>query len=114
MEVSKVSNITVQTSTNQSNHKKSKEKIHISEVGTEKQYINDKKYIENALSNMNKLLEGSKTSLRFKLHEGLNEYYVEIIDEKTNEIVKEVPPKKLLDIYSAMNELWGILFDEKV
>lgn len=63
---------------------------------------------------MNKFLEGVNTQLRFKLHDELNEYYVAIVDPKTDEVVREVPSKKLMDIYAAMKEFVGLLIDRKI
>ena len=52
--------------------------------------------------------------MRFKLHDKLNEYYVTIVDMKTDEVVREIPSKKLLDIHAAMREFVGLLVDRKV
>lgn len=52
--------------------------------------------------------------LQFKLHEELNEYYVTLVNPLTNEVIKEIPPKKMLDMYAAMVEFIGILIDEKI
>ncbi|WP_102028698.1 flagellar protein FlaG [Salirhabdus sp. Marseille-P4669] len=63
---------------------------------------------------LNKFLEPSKTSLKFEFHEKLEEYYVSIIDPTTKEVIKEIPPKKMLDIYAAMAEFIGIIVDKKI
>ena len=63
---------------------------------------------------MNKFLESVNTQLRFKLHDELKEYYVTIVDSKTDEVVREIPSKKLMDIYAAMKEFVGLLIDRKI
>lgn len=63
---------------------------------------------------MNTFLESANTQLRFKFHEKLNEYYVTIIDSKTDEVIREVPSQKLLDYHAAMREFVGLLVDRKV
>lgn len=63
---------------------------------------------------MNKLLESANTQLRFKFHDKLNEYYVAIVDSQTDEIVREIPPKKLMDMYAAMKDFIGLLVDRKI
>lgn len=55
-----------------------------------------------------------RTNLQFKYHEDLNEYYVEIVDPLTNEVIKEIPPKKMLDMYAAMTSFMGIFIDLKM
>lgn len=63
---------------------------------------------------MNKFLESVNTQLRFKLHNELKEYYVTIVDSKTDEVVREIPSKKLMDVYAAMKEFVGLLIDRKI
>jgi flagellar protein FlaG len=63
---------------------------------------------------MNKFLQASHTSLKFELHEELNEYYVTLVDDVTQEVVKEIPSKKLLDVYAAMTEFLGLMVDKKI
>ena len=63
---------------------------------------------------MNKFLEGSNSELRFEFHEKLNEYYVTIIDSKTQEVIKEVPSKKLMDVHAAMREFNGLFVNQKI
>ena len=63
---------------------------------------------------MNTFLASANTQLRFKFHDKLNEYYVTIIDSKTDEVVREIPSKKLMDIHAAMREFVGLLVDRKI
>ncbi|TRY39185.1 flagellar protein FlaG [Geobacillus sp. LEMMJ02] len=70
--------------------------------------------LENVVNGLNELLQPSHTSIRFELHKELNEYYVQVIDEKTHEVIREIPPKKLLDTYAAMMEFVGLLVDRKI
>jgi flagellar protein FlaG len=73
-----------------------------------------KEKLEEIVKGMNEFLQPSHTSLKFELHDELKEYYVQIIDERTNEIIREIPPKKLLDIYAAMMEFVGLIVDKKI
>ncbi|WP_430510021.1 flagellar protein FlaG [Gottfriedia solisilvae] len=73
-----------------------------------------KKDLEKVIEGMNKLLEHSNTSLEFKLHDETHSYYAVLVDSITKEIVKEIPSKKLLDFYAAMEEFLGIMFDKKI
>ncbi|RSD25195.1 flagellar protein FlaG [Mesobacillus subterraneus] len=73
-----------------------------------------KEKVEEIVSKMNKFMENSPTSLKFEFHEKLNEYFVKIVDDKTKEVVREIPPKKMLDFYAAMTEFLGLMVDKKV
>ncbi|NSL51796.1 flagellar protein FlaG [Calidifontibacillus erzurumensis] len=80
--------------------------------GEEKQI--DKKKLEEIINSMNQFLVPTQTSIRFELHEELQEYYVTVIDSETDEVVREIPPKKMLDLYASMKEFIGVLFDRKI
>lgn len=73
-----------------------------------------KTQVEEAVKGLNEFLQSSHTSIKFMLHEKLHEYYVAIVDDRTNDIVKEIPAKKLLDTYAAMAEHLGFLVDRKI
>ena len=66
------------------------------------------------MNTLNTCLEPTKTSLKFQLHDKLNEYYVQIIDTETDEVIKEIPSKKFLDRYAATTELLGFMVDQKI
>lgn len=63
---------------------------------------------------MNKFLETTNTELRFKYHEELDKYYVTLVNAKTAEVVREIPSKKLMDMYAAMLDFVGIFVDKKI
>ncbi len=70
--------------------------------------------MEGVVEGLNKYLKQSNTALKFQYHEKLQEYYVTLVDEKTKEVVREIPPKKMLDFYAAMNEFLGLIVDKKI
>jgi flagellar protein FlaG len=80
------------------------------------EYFGEKKKekLDEIVNGLNHFLEPAHTSVRFKLHEKLNEYYVVIVNDNTDEVVKEIPAKKLLDTYAAMAEHIGLLVDRKI
>ncbi|OQP02593.1 flagellar protein FlaG [Geobacillus sp. 44B] len=73
-----------------------------------------KEKLEEVVKGLNEFLQPSRTSIKFELHDELQEYYVQIIDERTNEVIREIPPKKLLDMYAAMMEFVGLIVDKKI
>ena len=79
----------------------------------EKELLSKEK-TEKVIERMNDFLKESNTHLKFQFHDGLQKYYVAIVDDTTNEVIKEIPPKKLLDMYAAMTDYLGLLVDKKV
>ncbi|MCM3391450.1 MULTISPECIES: flagellar protein FlaG [Cytobacillus] len=70
--------------------------------------------VSEVVESMNEFLQASHTSLKFVLHEELNEYYVTLVDDLTQEVVKEIPSKKMLDMYAAMTDFVGLMVDKKI
>ncbi|MFC0559292.1 flagellar protein FlaG [Halalkalibacter alkalisediminis] len=74
----------------------------------------NKENIQDKIDSINQFMKTSNTNLKFSLHEELNEYYVAIVDELTNDVIKEIPPKKLLDMFASMKKTIGIFIDKKI
>lgn len=70
--------------------------------------------LHRGIEAMNDLSVFRERSLAFEQHETLNRTIVKIIDRETEEIVREIPPEKFLDMISSMLEFAGIIIDEKV
>lgn len=77
----------------------------------------DKKHtradLEREIESLNKFMQSSTTHLRFTLHEKLNEYYVQVVSDHDNTVVREIPSKKMMDMVAQMQEMIGLLVDEK-
>lgn len=73
-----------------------------------------KEQVKEMVEAMNQFMEPTHSALKFEYHEKLEEYYVTIINSDTKEIIKEIPPKKMLDMYASMAELLGIIVDKKL
>ncbi|UFT98542.1 flagellar protein FlaG [Radiobacillus kanasensis] len=74
----------------------------------------DEEQLKAVIKGMNDFLEPTRTALKFEYHEKLKEYYVTIVNPESNEVIKEIPAKKLLDAYASMAELMGFIVDETV
>lgn len=78
---------------------------------TEKQF--SKGDMERQVESLNKFMQSSTTHLKFTLHEQLNEYYVQVVSDIDNTVVREIPSKKMMDMVAKMHEMIGLLVDEK-
>ena len=79
----------------------------------EEQEISKEK-LQQAVDVVNDFLEINNSSSKFIYHEGLDRYYVTIVNRDTEEVVKEIPPKKLLDAFYEMQKMVGMIVDEKI
>lgn len=67
--------------------------------------------IRRAVENINKNLQDSEAI--FGIHDKTNRVTIKIVDKKTKEVIKELPPEKTLDMIAKAWELAGLLVDEK-
>lgn len=79
---------------------------------TDKENVKEK--LTAAVETMNEVLETTNKASKFVLHEGLNKYFVRLVDSKTEEVIKEIPPQKLLDAFYEMQKMAGMIVDEKI
>lgn len=77
----------------------------------------DKKFTEeeliHAIEEANKSVKFYDKKLEFSIHDKTKEIMVKVIDTTSNEVIREIPPEKILDMVAKMWELAGILVDEK-
>lgn len=85
-----------------------------SDQNSSQQTSEQKKKLEEVVKSLNDFLKPQHTSLRFKLYAKLNTYYCQVIDDNTQEVIREIPPKKLLDSYAIMAEQLGFITDKKI
>ncbi|MDN4492224.1 flagellar protein FlaG [Ureibacillus aquaedulcis] len=79
----------------------------------EKNDINEEK-LKQAVDSLNEFMESNHNSSKFVYHEGLDRYFVQVVNKDTDEVVKEIPPKKLLDAFYEMQKMVGMIVDEKI
>ena len=58
-------------------------------------------------------MKHTQTRCEFSYHEPTRSISIKIIDTQTDEVLREVPPEKILDMIEKMWEMAGILVDEK-
>lgn len=50
---------------------------------------------------------------KFSVHKATKEIMVKIVDTETGQVLREIPPEKMLDLAAAMRELLGLIVDKK-
>src|SRR5699024_4388608 len=101
------------TSTNSQQERKGMEKTD-NEPVQEAFVSTEKDKVDTVVSKLNEFLAPLWTHLQFVLHEDLDKYYVIVSDLETDEVIREIPQEKMLDMYAAMAEYMGLLIDEKI
>ncbi|MBN8252991.1 flagellar protein FlaG [Priestia flexa] len=70
--------------------------------------------LEKAVEEINQKLAPTFVSVRFQLHEKSHTYFAQVVNADTNEVIREVPPEKLLDMHAEMERLTGLIVDQKM
>lgn len=88
------------------------------EFGDKPVYAEDKPLSEDkiisTIEKANKEFTAFDRRFEFSIHESTKQIMVKIIDVNTNEIIRELPPEKVLDIVAKRWKEAGIIVDEKV
>ncbi|MGM0652764.1 MAG: flagellar protein FlaG [Bacillota bacterium] len=69
--------------------------------------------VEEAIMKLNDTAEAMQLSLRFLMHEGSERWMVQVVDIQQDEIVREMPPEKVLNVVAQIQDLIGVLLDER-
>ncbi|MBO4953359.1 MAG: flagellar protein FlaG [Lachnospiraceae bacterium] len=84
-------------------------------VQTDQEVAPDK--IKAAVDDLNKTVKQASplhhTKLSFKYHEDTNRISITVTDSDTDEVIREIPPEKTLDMLAKAWEMAGLLVDER-
>lgn len=97
-EVPKVQN---ELTTTLSNHNKSEKEI----VAKEE--------LKRVTAEANEALAAINTQLVFKIHEGTGRPLIKLVEAATQEVIREIPSEKMLDVVAGIWEWAGLIVDRK-
>lgn len=95
--------------------KESDESVTLS-IPADRQLIDEQQNVN--LDKLKKVMEKAVASLphsaaKFGIHEKTNRIVIKLVDRDTQEVIKEIPPEKTLDLLAKRMELAGVLVDER-
>ncbi|MNI49837.1 flagellar protein FlaG [compost metagenome] len=59
-------------------------------------------------------IQGPQKSLEISVHKETHAIMIKVLNKETGELIREVPPEKILDLAARMMEITGIIVDKKV
>lgn len=80
-------------------------KTELSEADKEKLY----KEVEKA----NSQLQGQNHTFRFKFSEEADQFYMQVIDMRSQEVVSSIPSEHMIELAAKLKEMIGFFMDEK-
>ena len=83
----------------------------VSETSSEQK--NDVGFLKEVLEIAQSYFQVSDVSLDFSVHGGTGRIKVSVTDKNTGELIREIPPEQVLNLMAKLDEMMGILFDQK-
>ena len=83
------------------------------EAKGQKEEENVSSKIKDAVDKVNQKIVPSKTRCEFSYHEDTNRISIKVIDQATEETIKEIPAEETLDMLARIWEFSGLLVDER-
>jgi len=124
MEIKAITNLTdanlVQGSNNsQANLKLQQPQI---QINNNQEQLNQNEQIKNLneeqlkelMDNLKQKFEYYSKYLKIEIDKDLHQPIVKIIDQKTNEVIKQIPPEEILKIMKKIEEMIGVLFKKEI
>ena len=84
------------------------------ESGKDKPERGRSKDLNRAVELANRASELFNRHLKFKVMAGTDRTVIQIVDDKTGEVVKEIPPQKLLDMMDNVSSAIGLIIDRYI
>ena len=72
----------------------------------------DEKSVSYMTKELNELMSKINCNLEFQYHKEVNMMSVRMLDKKTHEVIKEVPPEEMLDQMAKAREWLGAFLDK--
>ena len=72
----------------------------------------DEAALRQQVEAVNETLERAEERLRFSVHKETNRIVIQLVDEATQEVVRELPSEKFLDLVADLMKLAGVRLDE--
>lgn len=73
-----------------------------------------KKEVAEAVTAINSAFQNVQRDLLFSVDDTTGKSIIKVIDQETQEVIRQIPPDELLKIAERLDEVQGLLFHQKV
>jgi flagellar protein FlaG len=92
--------------------------IYFNEVNTEKQSKEVKRATYEKIARITELMDNYVRSIqkdiKIQVNSDTGDILVKVISEETGKVIREIPSQEMLELAARMEEISGVLFDQKV
>jgi len=68
---------------------------------------------EELLQNIKALTDNGIYSVRFEINKDTNDLVINLVDSKTGDVIRQIPPKEILGMREALSKLSGNIVETK-
>ncbi len=69
--------------------------------------------LHEEVARLNETSDLYNIGLRFSIHEETARVVVQVYDRKDNEVIRQIPPEKVLNLVAQIQQMIGLLLDEE-
>ena len=99
-----------------SQHKAVKELKQVNEKSAKSAAENQlgKSQLSKYAEKLSKVMEILNHSIRFAVDDESDRMIVKVVNSETNEVIRQIPPKEMLQLMHRLDQMAGLMLDEKV
>lgn len=79
-------------------------------VAAEDQQEPDKDKLNEAVDNLNNFMQQTNRNLRFSVDHDTNQTVIQVVDTRTQEVIRQIPPQEVLDRLQHLVQIQGLLY----
>ncbi len=69
--------------------------------------------LDEAILQMNQAAQALNVELRFSIHEGTDRIMVQVVDKQSQEVIREMPPERVLNMVAQIQNMIGLFVDSR-
>ncbi len=69
--------------------------------------------LDKGIQQMNKAAEAFNVELRFSIHEGTDRVMVQVVNKQSQEVIREIPPERVLNMVAQIQNMIGLFVDAR-
>lgn len=72
-----------------------------------------KKKLSDVTNQLNQQMAMMNTSIRFGFNDKIDTMYVNVVDTKTDKVIRKIPTDEMMTLQEAMRDMIGVIFNKK-
>ncbi len=84
----------------------------VNEVDTTPLTHEEEQELNGAVEKLDQVIKPLSIGLNIQRIESLNRFYVELFDRETGEVIREIPPRQIIQMQEHVRQIQGLMFDK--